>query len=752
MAKKKNTSGGKKSKSGSSKKSGKSKSNSASSGKTKGAESSKAAASGSGTQKTSAELKAAIERARLLTDEQLTDAPADSSMSWSNKALSASAADLIAMSLPEDLRNKSLTDLDLVQKGKTILETNLNKLLKTRISLSPLVNSGITSKATTVRTEATVSPAFVTDGNLTSGSGDTVVDGSGNKEETTAEDVLKQVSGFFKIFKDNFEKYRTSADSVSDGDDGSHEPVRNDFTVIGDFSLPYHLEDDCGCGAGCDEETEENYLRTIDVAPVGRDDFAFTRKGQALHIWPQLNDKPLFRDELTVDEIENGTTIDTGNGIAVGIKTWNGQDVYAFQYTPNKDFVGTDSFEYTVRNKVNRLDDKAMVFVRVVEIYTEASLAVVDEAGANISDFCNTDDTNYTITVDTGGRPIDQVSVKGDGVTEVSAGSWTFTPFHVSPRSFNLELVDTTKADTDPDYVLATYGVNVADAPVILDTTHDIDISYPDYATFDPKTNTWLILYTARMNTSSGTYKQWVYNSRAYEGGNVSMYVKGTRQQNGSLISNEIATAEVFSGNNGTGCYVSASHTFVQEWTLIAPEQPMPHLRQNWVYVINDTRVNKERSSEPEYRLLASMYPDFDAKMTSVNSSIESLRRSRDVTNIIQTGLADSLMEDNMNLLESMQSITPGTNESRIFYDLMRNVLMNSLHLASLRNSDIDTFNSVLLDMYKTIPLQAVNNMQQSETGALSTLDKQLLNEMYIGSASKPGLQTVLDEIIQSIK
>jgi hypothetical protein len=107
--------------------------------------------------------------------------------------------------------------------------------------------------------------------------------------------------------------------------------------------------------ADADRQVVESYLqnRWINIGPIAQDDDVSTVQGAAETIDLLANDSDPDGDVLSVAALtpaENGTVIDHGDGTVT--------------YTPNADFIGTDSFGYSV-NDGQGGTDSAKVIVNV---------------------------------------------------------------------------------------------------------------------------------------------------------------------------------------------------------------------------------------------------------------------------------------------------------------------------------------------------------------------------------------------------
>ena len=144
----------------------------------------------------------------------------------------------------------------------------------------------------------------------------------------------------------------------------------NGFT--GTVSFDYTISDGKG---GTASATETVIVEApANVAPVARDDSATTTSGQAVTLATLANDTDADGDTLTITDIQqpaNGTAVVSGNGQGI-------------VYTPNDNFVGTETFTYTISDGNG---------------HTVTATETVTVAACNICTVANSDD--FFITVDT---------------------------------------------------------------------------------------------------------------------------------------------------------------------------------------------------------------------------------------------------------------------------------------------------------------------------------------------------------------
>ena len=157
-------------------------------------------------------------------------------------------------------------------------------------------------------------------------------------------------------------------------------------------SFEYTIEDEDGLQ---DTATVTITVNPVNDAPVANDDIASTDEDNALTVDVLDNDTDVDGDELTVvstTEPSNGSVVINEDGTVT--------------YTPNENFNGTDSFEYTIEDE-DGLQDTATVTITVNP---------VNDAPVANDDTASTDEDNV-VTVDVLDNDTD---VDGDELTVVS--------------------------------------------------------------------------------------------------------------------------------------------------------------------------------------------------------------------------------------------------------------------------------------------------------------------------------------------
>ncbi|NLX96929.1 MAG: tandem-95 repeat protein, partial [Rhodopirellula sp.] len=246
--------------------------------------------------------------------------------------------------------------------------------------------------------------------------------------------------------------------------DGSftYTPAAN-FNGADSFS--YAISDGNG---GTDTATVSLTIAAVNDAPDAADDTASTVQNASVVIWPFANDSDIDGDGLTVSAVDS-TSLEGG-------AITNNTDG-TVTYTPPVDFMGTDSFRYTLSDG-NGGEDTATVVVTVTRL-NDAPVAADDA-------FSTEEDTLLVISVpgllgndtDADGDPLTAalVTEPANGtLTLNSDGSFSYDPvlhFH-GTDSFTYQANDTL-ADSNVATVTITVS-SVNDAPVASDDTATTD-------------------------------------------------------------------------------------------------------------------------------------------------------------------------------------------------------------------------------------------------------------------------------------
>ncbi|TND09745.1 MAG: Microfilarial sheath protein SHP3 [Bacteroidetes bacterium] len=685
--------------------------------------------------------------------------------SWTEIARTNDTATAASAELSKKITDKGFTSLAPLNKGKTLIDLGISKVFRGKETTTSKDSAQpVTEAATETPKPPATTSAETTTETKTEAAAETKTDGGSKSTSSPTKSFFEKLGPLLRSLEKNYKafdsddkagKKRESREGVEidaeevRGEEG--EEIRNNFSVIADFSLPYNLQPGCGCDFECQNEAEEEFLKTVPVGPVAKDDFAFTKKNLTIHIWPSLNDMAHSRDVLVIDDIENGTSRSTDEGGTVkGIKTWNGLSVYAYEYTPKTDFVGTDSFEYEVKNKVNGIPDKAMVFIRVAEVFRDATVSVVDADGTTeVNTFCTEDDTVFNIVYDTGGRDINDVDVvdtDGDnsaGVKNTGPGTWTYTPYKVPPGNHNVQMVDKTKSDTDPDYVLVSYAITISQAPVITKIDAQPLLSDPNYAIQDPETGTWQVLIDARMDTNGAGSRRWLYNGDYFNGQNTTFYVNATDRGDGTLSYEDSVTAEAFTNDDYTGCYTS-------DTALISGSVPKPQgppVVVDWGIVVPYIDRGLTLASDPEINSIIESDSALSAAFGRTSEGFKVLARQQDIPAYIGAGNADILINDNYNFVQELNRVSAQQSGNPPYMAMYHDMYMTELFMPAYRQTDITSL-PVANQMIKSMPGFASNLVKAKTFGGN---DLQNLNTLKGTLNNKPELNKIVSRTIDLI-
>ncbi len=265
--------------------------------------------------------------------------------------------------------------------------------------------------------------------------------------------------------------------SVSEVLNGTVEIINNelfftpDENFNGEVTFDYTISD----GFKSDSATVTVTVNSVNDAPVANDDVAVTLENEAVTIDVLYNDTDLENNDLSVDSFVQGA-----NGVVTKLA---GQLVY----TPNEDFVGTDTFTYIVSD--GDKTDEATVTVTVKSNNTPP-LAVDDEV--------ETDEGN-SVTIDVLGNDTDEdgdilsiesVTPAVNGSVEIVNNELVYTP---NPDFYGTETLTYTMSDglvTDTAIVtitvnevvvkhLVTFNSNGGTAVDSKSVVHDNPVSQP---------------------------------------------------------------------------------------------------------------------------------------------------------------------------------------------------------------------------------------------------------------------------------
>ena len=234
----------------------------------------------------------------------------------------------------------------------------------------------------------------------------------------------------------------------------------------GTDSFDYTVSD----GTHTDTGTVTVTVTAVNDAPVAVNDTVTTAEDTAVDIYVAANDTDIEGDTLSVTAVttpSNGTVIASGNTTTV-------------TYTPNANFNGTDSFDYTVSDGTDTDTGTVTVTVNAVPVAVDDTATTAEDNAVDINVATNdTDADGDTLSVTAVTTPSSGTAV----VAEDSSTTVTYTPnanFN-GTDSFDYTVSDGTHTDTGTVTVTVT-AVN--DAPVAVndtvttaeDTAVDIDV------------------------------------------------------------------------------------------------------------------------------------------------------------------------------------------------------------------------------------------------------------------------------------
>ncbi|MGF1522503.1 MAG: Ig-like domain-containing protein [Leptolyngbyaceae cyanobacterium] len=259
-----------------------------------------------------------------------------------------------------------------------------------------------------------------------------------------------------------------SVDSV--GEAGNGTAVLNDDGTVtytsndgfeGDDTFTYTVSD----GNGGTDTATVTVAVTItpppNTAPDAVADSATTPQNEAVTIDVLGNDADAEGDDLSVTEVGeavNGTVAIDAEGTVT--------------YTPNADFVGTDSFTYTVSD--GDLTDTETVSVTVEEVDTpDAPVAADDSATTLANEAVTVDVLGNDTDADGDALSVESVGEAANGTVVINDdGTVTYTPNADFSGDDSFTYVVTDGGLTDTATVAVTVEtVDVPDAPVAADDT-----------------------------------------------------------------------------------------------------------------------------------------------------------------------------------------------------------------------------------------------------------------------------------------
>lgn len=172
----------------------------------------------------------------------------------------------------------------------------------------------------------------------------------------------------------------------------------------------------CECDDACPDKAE---LATLPIPPLAQTDFVIVKMNKAVEIFPEMNDVGIFGDFLEVAELVEDKPVVTEKGVVLGKSKHN--ERMAFVYAAPPDYTGIDRFQYTVRNKINKLSDTAFVWIVVNDTRKTPYLSMTDTM------LCFQDGPQLVTIVAEGWEP-GTLEVTGIGITKGKDNEWLFDP------------------------------------------------------------------------------------------------------------------------------------------------------------------------------------------------------------------------------------------------------------------------------------------------------------------------------------
>ncbi|MDY0781695.1 cadherin-like domain-containing protein, partial [Tenacibaculum sp. IB213877] len=246
----------------------------------------------------------------------------------------------------------------------------------------------------------------------------------------------------------------------------------------GNDSFEYTVCDDA-TPALCDTAIVNVTVNAVNDAPVATDDNAATNEDTAFTINVLANDSDI---DSTIDPASVSISSAPANG-TVTIDPATGE----VTYTPNADFNGNDSFEYTVCDDATpALCDTAIVNV-TVNATNDTPVAIDDNAATNEDTAVTIDvlanDSDIDSTIDPASVSISSAPANGTVTIDPATGEVTYTP---NPDFNGNDSFEYTVCDDATPALCDTAIVNVTvnatnDAPVAIDdnaaTNEDIAVT-----------------------------------------------------------------------------------------------------------------------------------------------------------------------------------------------------------------------------------------------------------------------------------
>ena len=316
----------------------------------------------------------------------------------------------------------------------------------------------------------------------------------------------------FNIFENTTLTNNVSGnDSDPDGDVLTYSVVNNtvDGTFVlnadGTFTFTPNLDffgtvvityEACDPAGVCDQATVSINVYPVNTAPVAVDDNINVTINEVYNGDVSFNDIETDGDEITytiVSNVTNGTLVFNADG--------------TFTYTPNADFLGTDSFTYSMCDPTE-LCDEATVFIEVVEVndgpiatddnYTiDEDQVLTDNVGANDTD-ADGDVLTFAVTTNV-----------SNGTLEFMAdGSFTYTPNAEFSGTdlFSYSVCDPSGVCDYADVIITINAVNdIPDAVDDFIAAEEDDVVSNTVATNDTDAENDAITFTLVDGVTNGT-------------------------------------------------------------------------------------------------------------------------------------------------------------------------------------------------------------------------------------------------------
>lgn len=233
-------------------------------------------------------------------------------------------------------------------------------------------------------------------------------------------------------------------------DDGVSEPDETIIITIDTASISTF-----DCGAGLVVNNAANTIITIhdnDIAALqALDDTASTSANTAVTINVLANDTGTGISVSALGTAANGTVADNGDG--------------TLTYTPNTDFVGEDSFTYTIIDGQSALDTATVIVIVTATVPT--TNAVDDTAATDVDQAVSinllANDTGSGISVSSIGTPSNGTAI------DIGNGSITYTPNtgFEGIDTFSYTIIDASNVTDTATVTVNVGGTNFGDLPTL---------------------------------------------------------------------------------------------------------------------------------------------------------------------------------------------------------------------------------------------------------------------------------------------